>query len=268
MQEALKEARWPDFREGQWGNRENPPAPEGDVRPAPTKETFPFEERTAAAASRSALSQRSVTSSASSTKVSSRGTLASGTPQIVIPPSDAESLEDEMSVPASPPLLPMSQDLATGSMTRTVTSSVIYRQQLEDEAAASSSHSQEDRLSGRQSPGSGRDLVSLKTDCQDSREGGESDSAGARPQVGQDAVILVETRTWEEVEGAVWQSVRGTSEGAMGYALAVLDQIRTDVEERFRSQTQTLQTGRQRGEEFGRNEQLQNLLGLTRYLWE
>ena len=37
----------------------------------------------------------------------------------------------------------------------------------------------------------------------------------------------------------------------MGYALAILDRIRTDVEERFRFQTRTLQTGRQEGEDFG-----------------
>ncbi len=54
----------------------------------------------------------------------------------------------------------------------------------------------------------------------------------------------------------------------MGYALAILDRIRTDVEERFRFQTQALQTGCQEGEEFGRNPQMQNLLGQTRYLWE
>ncbi len=84
---------------------------------------------------------------------------------------------------------------------------------------------------------------------------------GARPQVEQSAVVPVETHTWEEVEGAVWQSVRRTSEGAMGYALAVLDQIRTDVAEWFRFQTRALQTGRQEGEEFGRNPQLQDLLG-------
>ncbi len=76
-------------------------------------------------------------------------------------------------------------------------------------------------------------------------------------------MVLVETHTWEEVEGAIWQSVRRTSEGAMGYALAVLDRIRTDVEEQFRFQTRALQTGRQEGLEFGRNKQLQDLLGPT-----
>ncbi len=40
------------------------------------------------------------------------------------------------------------------------------------------------------------------------------------------------------------------------------------MEERFRFQTRALQTGRQEGEEFGRNPQLQDLLGRTRYLWE
>ncbi len=86
---------------------------------------------------------------------------------------------------------------------------------------------------------------------------------GARPQAGQNAVVPVETHPWEEVEGAVWQSVRGTSEGAIGYALAVLDRIQTDVEERFQFQTRALQTGRQEGEDFGRNKQLQDLLGRT-----
>ncbi len=33
VHEALKETRWPDFHDGHWGNRENPPAPEGDVHP-------------------------------------------------------------------------------------------------------------------------------------------------------------------------------------------------------------------------------------------
>ena len=39
----------------------------------------------------------------------------------------------------------------------------------------------------------------------------------------------------------------------MGYALAILDRVRTDVEERFWFQTRALKTGRQEGEEFGHN---------------
>ncbi len=33
VQECLKEPRWSAYREGRWGNRINPPAPAGDVRP-------------------------------------------------------------------------------------------------------------------------------------------------------------------------------------------------------------------------------------------
>ncbi len=87
----------------------------------------------------------------------------------------------------------------------------------------------------------------------------------------QDAVTAVETRTWDEMKNTVWQIVRGTSEGAMGYALAILDRIRTDVEEQFRTQIRALQAGQQQGEEFGRPDQLQGLLGRIRYhiyLWE
>ena len=147
VQEALKETLWTDFREGRWGNRENPRAPEGDVRPLPAKETASNEEQSTATTSRAALSQCSVTRSVSVTKTSSRETLASGTLQIVIPTSGTDSSEEEMDVPTSPPRLPGPQGLSTDPLTDTVTTSVIHRQQVEDEAAASSSRSQEGKLS-------------------------------------------------------------------------------------------------------------------------
>ncbi len=84
VQEALKETRWADFSKGQWGTRENPRAPEGDVRPAPTQEAVPMKEQPAATASRSVLSHRSVGSSASVLMVSSRETHTSGALQIVL----------------------------------------------------------------------------------------------------------------------------------------------------------------------------------------
>ncbi len=268
VQEALKEDRWSDFREGHWDNRENPPAPEGDVRPMPTGKVFPTGEQIADTASGSALSQCSVTRSVSSTRVSSRETLASSTLRIVIPASDVDSSEDEMGVSASPPQLPSSQALTTNPMTNAVTTAVLHHQGAEDIAAASSSHSQEGKLSVRQSPRAGQDLGPLRTGCPESEEAAGNDPVGAGPRRGQNAIVPVKTHTWEEVEGAVWQSARETSDGAMGYALAILDRIRTDVEERFQFQTRALQTSRQEGEEFGCNPQMQNLLGRTRYLWE
>ena len=128
VQEALKEARWSDFREGRWGNRENPPAPKGDVRPVSTGKASPAGEQIAATASGSTLSQRSVTHRVSPTRVSSRETLASGTLQIVIPASDMDSSEDGMEVSASTPRLPDSQELTTDPMTEAVTTAVLHRQ--------------------------------------------------------------------------------------------------------------------------------------------
>ncbi len=101
---------------------------------------------------------------------------------IFLPIGDAESSAvemEEMSVPASPPRLPIPQGLATSSMTHGVTSSVIYRQQLEDEAAASSPRDQKDGVSGRQSPGSGRNLIPLRADHQGFGEDSEDGSGGA-----------------------------------------------------------------------------------------
>ncbi len=91
---------------------------------------------------------------------------------------------------------------------------------------------------------------------------------GTGARKGQGAVKPVETHTWEEMEGAMRQGARGTAEGTMGYTLTVLDQMRTDVEEQFRAQTRALQVRRQESEEFGRNPQMQELMGRTRYLWE
>ncbi len=268
VQEALKEAQWSDFCEGRWSNRENLPAPKGDVRPVSTRKALPTGEQIVVTASGSALSQRYVTRSVSLMRVSSRETLASGTLRIVIPDSDVDGSEDEMRVSASPPRLPSSQDLTTVPMTDAVTTAVIHCQRAEDEAAASSSHSQEGKLPVRQSPRAGQDLGPLRTGAPESGEAAGNDPGGARPRRGQNAVAPVETHTWEEVEGAVWQSARGTSDGAIGYALAVLDRMQTEVEEGFRFQTLALQTGRREGEEFGHNPQLQNLLGRTRYLWK
>ncbi len=106
----------------------------------------PTEEQPAATTSWSALSQCSASRSVSITKTSSRETLASGTLRIVILTSGTDSSEEEMDVPTSPPRLPGPRGLAIDPLTDAVTISVLHRQQVEDEAAASSSRSQESKL--------------------------------------------------------------------------------------------------------------------------
>ncbi len=263
VQEALKETRWADFSGGRWGTRENPRAPDGDVRPAPTRKAIPTEEQPAAITSRSILRHRSVSSSASVLTVSPHDTHAGGALQIVIPISGMDSSEEEMEVPASPPRIPGPQDSSNDLLTEAVTMAILHCQQVEDEAAASSASGQEGK---QQAPVTRQDP--RRTGCTELEESTGSSPVGPGARRGQGTVKPVETHTWEELEGAVRQGVRGTAEGTMGYALTVLDQMQTDVEEWFRAQTRALQAGRRESEEFGRNPQMQELMGRTRYLWE
>ena len=202
-------------------------------------------------------------SSASVLTVSSRETLTSGALQIVIPTSGTDSSEEEMEVPASPPRIPGPQDWSNDLLTEVVTTAVLHRQQLEDEASASSSSGQKRKL---QAPVTNQDP--RRAGCSELEESTGSNHVGTGARKGQGTVKPVETHTWEEMEGAVRQGDRGTAEGTMGYALTILDQMWTDVEEWFRAQTRALQAGRRESEEFSRNPEMQELMGRTRYLWE
>ena len=105
-----------------------------------------MEEQPAATDSRSVLSHRSVSSSASVLTVSSHDTHTSGALQIVIPVSGTDSSEEEMEVPAPPPQAAGPPDSSNDLLTEAVTTAVLHRQRVEDEAAASSSSGQEKTL--------------------------------------------------------------------------------------------------------------------------
>ncbi len=204
------------------------------------QKTVPTEEQPAATASRSVLSHRSVGRSVSVTTVSPRETLTSETLQIVIPTSGTDSSEEEMDVPASPSRIPGHQDLPNNLLTEAVTTAFLHRQQAEDEAAASSSPGPERKISERQTLVEKQDP--RKAGCPESEESVGNDPVGSGARKGQSTVTLVETHTWEEMEGAVRQGARGTTEGALGYTLTILSQMRADVEERFQAQARALQT--------------------------
>ena len=63
-------------------------------------------------------------------------------------------------------------------------------------------------------------------------------------------------------------SDKGTTEGAMDYALAVLGRARADIEDRFQRQSRALQAGRQKGDDFGHPDHVQHLMGCMHHLWE
>ncbi len=222
-----------------------------------------MEEQPAATASRSVLSHRSVSSSASVLKVGSCDTHTSGALQIVIPVSGADSSEEEIEVPAPPPQVAGPPDSSNDLLTEAVTTAVLHHQQVEDEAAASSSSGQEKTL---QAPATKQDPQ--RAGCSRLGEPTGSGHVGVGARKGPGTARPVETHTWEEMQGAVRQGARGTAEGTIGYALTVLDQMRTDMEERFQAQMRALQVGRWESEEFSQNPEMQELVGRTRYLWE
>ncbi len=98
VQELMRSHRWPAFREGRWGNRPNPPVPEGDVRPPRAV--------TAAQPRLDAIELPPAATSGNPTiPVHSPIMTAQPAPDFV-PSSDREELaeeEMELTVPASPP---------------------------------------------------------------------------------------------------------------------------------------------------------------------
>ena len=205
----------------------------------------------------------SVSSSASVLTVSSRDTHTSGALQIVIPASGTEDAEEEMEVPALPPRIAGPPDSSHDYLTEAVTTAVLHRQQMEDEAAASSFSHPERKP---QTPATKPDP--RRPGCSELGEPTGSDPVGTGTRKGQGTAKPVETYTWEEMEGAVRQGARGTAEGTMGYALTILEQMRTDMEKQFRARMRALQTGHRESEQFGQNPEMQELMGRTRYLWE
>ncbi len=98
VQELMSSNRWPAFQEGRWGNRFNPPIPEGDVRPPGATTTPP-----------SGLNviqlPQAITSGSPVVSVDQPSASAQSA-QGVVPSSDREELaeeEMELVVPASPP---------------------------------------------------------------------------------------------------------------------------------------------------------------------
>ncbi len=78
----------------------------------------------------------------------------------------------------------------------------------------------------------------------------------------------VESGTWEELEEAAQLSVKGAAEGAMDYALDVLGWVRADIEDRFLHQSQAVQAGRHKGDDFGHPDHVRRLVGQMRHLWD
>ena len=101
VQELMRSHRWPAFREGRWGNRFNPPIPEGDVRPP--------REASAAQSGLNVIQLPLTTTSGSPVIPVDRPSASAQPAQGFVPSSYREELADEemeLTVSASPPRIP------------------------------------------------------------------------------------------------------------------------------------------------------------------
>ncbi len=98
VQELMRSHHWPAFQEGRWGNRPNPPIPEGDVRP--------LEGAPAARSELNVIELPPTTTSGSPVISVVLSAITAQSAQGFVPSSDREELADEgmeLTVPASPP---------------------------------------------------------------------------------------------------------------------------------------------------------------------
>ncbi len=284
VQEMLKVLCWEIFRDGWWGNRLNPMAPTGEVRPASSVEAPIVVEPIAMTASSTGGSSSS--SSSSSSGSSLKGAQCRSPLTTVVPSSDVE----EESSGVSPPQFPVT----TSSSTQAVTSSIISDRQMEASTSTTVTTARAGRSGTRGSQrqketdrmrtftaGTGRSPTRLADKCQPEsghRSGSriqhgpfvpaEISHLGWMPQGSDPHWPPIEPGSWVELHEAARLSICGAGVGAINHALALLDNVQTTVVESSWQQTQTLQAARQGADAFGQPDQIRQLVGQMRYLWE
>ncbi len=98
VQDLMRSHRWPAFQEGRWGNRPNPPIPEGDVRPAGGATTAP--------SGLDAIELPPATTQGSPVTSANPSPATTHSHQTIVLSSDREETTEggrEITVPASPP---------------------------------------------------------------------------------------------------------------------------------------------------------------------
>ncbi len=101
VQELLRSHRWTAFQEGRWGNRPNPPIPEGDVRPSGGAASGP-------SGSGAGIKLAPVRTPESLIPQRSASPAMSPAQQPIVPSFDREEADEEemeLTVPASPPMI-------------------------------------------------------------------------------------------------------------------------------------------------------------------
>ncbi len=293
VHESLKEPRWSAYREGWWGKRPNPPAPDGNVRPGAAA-NVPIGERLVGPAASVPSDDESSSNSGSISQPSSASSESSPGPRQRVRrltrsviSSDPEEISDNTSEGVTliaAPEFPALHISSTASLTQAVTTSVFHRSQVETNGAATSGTSPiivqtcmaRDRLSREQqgiiSPDtdSGRTAARNPDDLPTSSRPttpAESSRVNWTPMGSEFDWAPVETDSWEKFEEAAQQNAQGAAEKVLDYAVDVMGLLRMKINTQGEQQTETLRAARH-SEEFRQPGQVENLMGRARYLWD
>ncbi len=284
VQECLKEPRWSAYREGQWGNRHNPPAPAGDVREE-TAADVPVGERlvTSATPDRSGPESSSDSDSGSRPRSTQGSRDSSPGPRIRvrrmtsrITYSDHEEVanstagEDLADTATAFPVLSGPSD---ADLTEAVNIALAHRDQMEaDEATATAASPVIVRTSrargslSRVSRGGGS---SRGSPCRTPGDRSLSSRpvTPATPGESRFEWAPIKTESWVKFEEEAHQVTQGITGKAIDHAAGVMNQLCADFGKQIKEQVKTLLAVRD-SEEFRQPGQMEKLMGWARYLWE
>ncbi len=285
----MRSHRWPAFQEGRWGNRFNPPIPEGDVRP-PGKAT--------AAQTGLCMIQLPPATLSGSPVVPVDQPSASAQPvQGFVPSSDREELADEgmeLTVSASPPRTTAPRQTPShAKVAEAVTNMVAHMRKNGAPAASTVTSSQKgSQVSGTSTKDStlGRipRLSTKETDpprASSSHHGRSGRRDRARPD--RTPVFLAHETTlrwtapgaqphWREEEpeslGDIEESVRqvagGATEVATDNLIRFMAGVHARLDESMQSCMRELRDARSSASRFGPPGPVQQLMGKVQHVWD
>ncbi len=287
VQELLRSHRWPAFQEGRWGNRPNPPIPEGDVRPSGGA--------TVAQSGPDVIELPPATTPGSPVIPVNPSPATTHSLQTVIPSSDREEAAEEgmeITVPASPPRttaprqVPSHAKVAeavtnmvahvrkTGAPTATVTSSQrdsqtsgtgtkdssstriprVFTTEANPPQTSSSSHS---RSSHRDRTRSDRQPIfpAHETTIRWT-------APGAQPRWRDE-----EPKSLGDIEESVRQVAGGGADVATGNLIQFMAGMRAQLDEGLQYCERELQNARMSASRFGPPGPVQHLMGQVQNVW-
>ncbi len=284
----MRSHRWPAFREGRWGNRFNPPIPEGDVRPAgvvnatqPRLATIELPPTTTAGSPAIPVDQPSASAQHA---------------QGFVPSSDREELaeeEMELVVSASPPKTSAPRQTPShAKVAEAVTNMAAHLRKTGAPPMASVTSSQRDNQAsgtdtrdstlGRIPRVSARESNTSKASSSHHGRSGHKDqnrldrppvfpahetnlrwtAQGARARWREE-----EPKSWGDIEESVRQVAGGATEVATDHLIRFMAGVQARLDKGMQSCMRELQDVRSSASRFGPPGPVQQLMGKVQHVW-